>query len=462
MTTLIPKYDQGSTGAVNRPINLKLAESLSVLDFGADPAGSADSTTAIQNAINAAAIQGASTGNGNVVYFPPGLYKISSSLNLPGSQFVSLLGAGGKVSQLVWSGANSTAMVLMNNGSSESAIFIEKLGFTLASGSSITGVIGIQTCKTAGNAVVNLSIRKNYFGNLDTALQANTETDELVFAENYVLTYASYGVAVLGGTCSNYQIRDNQFRDGSATSIGIYHAGGNNILVEGNTIQTSHQGAMGVKLSSIYSFNITSNYFEVSGTNVSSNGPFINLLSSISGVIEANYSTGDVGNYVVDVDASCQNIRFGPNTHAISGGTPAAFISIATGATNIEIDAIQTVIGGSFPIFTGNPTFVNEASFIYTEQYFAKAAGLVNISSSSSSQIFSGTSGQGYLVVADQITEGYSASSIVIFNPSGAINSFSLGQTNANFTITASGLNISLNNGITATRTCNYVVTRVF
>ena len=50
MTTLIPKYDQGATGAVNRPINLKLAEQVSVLDFGADPTGVADSTTAFTNA----------------------------------------------------------------------------------------------------------------------------------------------------------------------------------------------------------------------------------------------------------------------------------------------------------------------------------------------------------------------------------------------------------------------------
>lgn len=51
MTTLIPKFEQtGST--TNRPINLKLAETVSVLDFGADPTGAADSTTALQNAIN--------------------------------------------------------------------------------------------------------------------------------------------------------------------------------------------------------------------------------------------------------------------------------------------------------------------------------------------------------------------------------------------------------------------------
>ena len=42
MTTLIPKYDQGATSAVNRPINQKLAESVSVKDFGVVGDGDAD------------------------------------------------------------------------------------------------------------------------------------------------------------------------------------------------------------------------------------------------------------------------------------------------------------------------------------------------------------------------------------------------------------------------------------
>ena len=67
MTTLIPKYDQGSSGAVNRPINQKLAETVSVLDFGADPTGVADSTTAITNAVTA-------VQTGGSLYFPVGTY----------------------------------------------------------------------------------------------------------------------------------------------------------------------------------------------------------------------------------------------------------------------------------------------------------------------------------------------------------------------------------------------------
>jgi len=458
------EYTAPYTNSTIETVTAKLSQTISVMDFipnNINPA-TTDVSGYIQNAINAAATSGASTGYGNVVYFPPGNYLINETLNMPGSQYVSLQGAGGKVSILNWNGSNNSAIVLFNNGSSESAVFINQLGFQI--NNSQTGIIGIQTCKTPGNAVVNLCITQCYFLNLDTALQTNTETDELLFLKNYILQYTSYGIAVLGGVNSNYQIRDNQFRLGSPTSIGIYSAGGSNYLIQGNTIQTAStgRGCVGIKINSVYAFSITSNYFEVQGTNTSGHGPFINLLSCSSGVIESNYSTGDVGNQVVNIDASCSNVRIGPNTHAISGGTPSYFVNIGIGATNIEIDGIQTVLGGSFPTYNGNPTFCTQPSFIYTEQYHAKGVGTLNIPSSSSSLIFTGSTGQGFMVTADQVTEGYSASSIVIFNQSGATNVFSLGQTNSNFTISASGFNVFLNNGVTATRTCNYVVTRIF
>lgn len=76
MTTLIPKYDQGSTNAVNRPFNQKLQERISVKDFGATGNGTTDDTTFIQNAINYAA------PIGKTVFIPAGTYKITA-LTLP-------------------------------------------------------------------------------------------------------------------------------------------------------------------------------------------------------------------------------------------------------------------------------------------------------------------------------------------------------------------------------------------
>lgn len=78
MTTLIPKIDlqnggSSPVGAVNRPINLKLAETVSVKDFGAVGDGTTDDTAAIQAAINSVAISGA-------VYMPAGVYKITATI----------------------------------------------------------------------------------------------------------------------------------------------------------------------------------------------------------------------------------------------------------------------------------------------------------------------------------------------------------------------------------------------
>lgn len=80
MTTLIPKFDfkNGSStpaGAINRPINQKLAEIVSVMDFGAVGNGTTDDTAAIQ-----AAIDSITAGTPAVILFPSGTYLISNTI----------------------------------------------------------------------------------------------------------------------------------------------------------------------------------------------------------------------------------------------------------------------------------------------------------------------------------------------------------------------------------------------
>jgi hypothetical protein len=86
MTTLIPKYDQGATGAVNRPFDQKLAEIVSVKDFGTVGNGTINDTAAIQAAITAIGV------NQQTLSFPQGTY-LCSNLTFPAN--ITLLFNGG-------------------------------------------------------------------------------------------------------------------------------------------------------------------------------------------------------------------------------------------------------------------------------------------------------------------------------------------------------------------------------
>ena len=84
MSTLIPKFDLkngGSTpvGAINRPINEKLSDSISVKDFGAVGDGVTDDTVAIQAALDTCVIG----TTAQTIYFPPGVY-LTGELNIIG------------------------------------------------------------------------------------------------------------------------------------------------------------------------------------------------------------------------------------------------------------------------------------------------------------------------------------------------------------------------------------------
>jgi polygalacturonase len=73
-----------ATGSTVRGLDDKLAEFVSVKDFGADPTGAADSTTAIQAAIDA---------HRGKIFFPVGTYKISSTIIVKEERI--LIGEGG-------------------------------------------------------------------------------------------------------------------------------------------------------------------------------------------------------------------------------------------------------------------------------------------------------------------------------------------------------------------------------
>ena len=163
MTTLIPKIDLkngGSTpaGAINRAINLKIEEIVSVTDFGADITGVTDSSTAITNALAAA----------NEVYFPAGVYKISTNLTTDYENIITL--AGG-------------------------ASFSVDSGITLKIQSQFNAPINQQLFSGAGTVTGIRVVYPEWFG----AVGDGTTDDQPAFQK--CITCIFYSVNYVGGQC---------------------------------------------------------------------------------------------------------------------------------------------------------------------------------------------------------------------------------------------------------------------
>jgi hypothetical protein len=127
-------FQPNGLDAVSRTIDSKLKESVSVKDFGAVGDGVADDRTAIQSALNAAAV------NGGVVLFPPGNYKVTATATINGniSHFgliekdnISIIGYGATIT------STATASTYLFNFDGCRNISVE--GLTIAGQFSRTG-----------------------------------------------------------------------------------------------------------------------------------------------------------------------------------------------------------------------------------------------------------------------------------------------------------------------------------
>ena len=182
MTTLIPKFDLkngGSTptGAVNRDIQSKLSDMVSVFDF-MTPAqiadvqagtGLIDVTTAVQNALNCTPVTAnsyaptkTSLGGGRVtVFFPNGVYSVSSTLDCSQRDYQQLIGEG----RATISSASTEYIIDI---SSTDHCVIENIAFT-----SSTARVGIyiDRCTTAP------FVQFNTYNNVAITLTTNTSAN---------------------------------------------------------------------------------------------------------------------------------------------------------------------------------------------------------------------------------------------------------------------------------------------
>ena len=476
MTTLIPKFDFKNggttpTGAINRPFNEKLEEIISVKDFGAVGDGVTDDTVAIQAAVN-------SVTNGTI-YFPIGRYAIKSSIQIDGTTKYSINFVGvGLGSEIVYTGTTANdVMFYYYNGSNSTFVLVENLMFSneyRTSDTAQNGIIAWRVGKkdaaatTGVGGVCNFTFRKNQVLYCDYGLEVYSESDQLTIEDNYFFIWNNYAVwcgqnpSVTSGTgSSSVRIHKNHMIGGQTGSWAIKLKGSNGSVVD-NVIQNATQGA-GVWVYKSEAFTISSNYTESTGSS-----SFVLVDESITGYIGENTIGGYAGSYAIDINATSKNINIGQNFFSISGGWPTNIIRVNASASGINIlgTQYQTVAGGggitgpiNFQIDSvGNVTTLGNIS----APIMNSKSSYVTVSSGATTTLFTVVTKSAYLVTATQGAENY-AETVIVTVPEGSTTAIvtSLYKTNANLTLSASGLNIQAFNGIGSARTVTYSYIRI-
>lgn len=135
-------YDPPFTGGVAMPVCEKLADSVSVTDFGAIGDGTTDDTIAVQAAISAAQ----SLGAGTELRFPIGTYLISSTLNVTSGIF--LVGENGSLNGVNGTPPAGMKTVIQWNSAVTGGNIIRWVSLT---GSTVINRGGIQGITLDGN-----------------------------------------------------------------------------------------------------------------------------------------------------------------------------------------------------------------------------------------------------------------------------------------------------------------------
>lgn len=378
-----------------------------VVDYGADPTGVADSTTAIQNAINAA-----QSANGGVVFFPKGYFKITSTLNVT-SNSITLKGAGaayttdvgnyklGGASWIVWGASSSNIAVKVSPvpGAGNQAIqgfCFEDLSIDCRNNDVNQATIGLQLLSCHGFKVHKFFI----IDPIVAALDMNV-------------------VATLGEArdCTRGEVSRGALRcldGGSAGAIGIRLDGdatANTCCNEFRTIQIMHAGTSGN--AAIELLNSDSNLFfncyvnRASGTNV---GIRLNGSSTAATLVARNnvfFSCsaglgGALGRATALTFPALDNYFYG---YQVGNGEP---VPVIEAGSSLYFQANGTQNGGAFSTFLGNiPSMKLNANYTNstvtaantTLQFYAQPGEVFKIEFNGTTQC-SGIGGSKYQITA--------------------------------------------------------------
>jgi hypothetical protein len=285
---------------------------VNVLDFGADPTGVADSTNAIQDAIDSI-----TTG---VVYLPAGSYKITSKISANKSG-INIVGAGTDVTYIVPTSAITTAALEINNGSwndvtevytptgtSIGSSSIQDLSLSGSATTSCTGIVfarATKQCHLTRVKVVEFAVGARMYGAWyakinqctfeanDIGMYADYETNDFVLWETEFTDSTIGHLEFQGnGTCRKITIAGGSF-DGMPSSWGAYFKAVQDLTIRDTYIEVyadppTPSASFLLFGTNTTSLTITDNLF-IAPADTSYTGTFVTLSTGVGAA--ANYAS---------------------------------------------------------------------------------------------------------------------------------------------------------------------------
>lgn len=140
--------------SINRTAISKFADIVSVVDYGADPTGVADSTTAITNALASFPNQGSPTWRPFKLVFPAGTYKITSTISFKNQQGSCIEGYGA----VLQGNFDGTILAIGDTSGSNDVLFSQINGLSVVQLATTTNARAV-----VGRHLYSCSIRDGYF-----------------------------------------------------------------------------------------------------------------------------------------------------------------------------------------------------------------------------------------------------------------------------------------------------------